>query len=105
MIDHEHAGLLDEARRLAVTGPVSPAGRIAYRAVAAAIPGPPGALVGALLRLAEQDRDLALHALAAAQRAARDAEIRRMAPDPGELRQAGAGRPALGPHFRPGRQA
>jgi hypothetical protein len=87
MIEHDYAALLDEARRLAATGPVSPAGRIAYRAVAAAIPGPPAALVGALLRLAGEDRDLALHGLAAMQRAATDAAIRRMAPDPGERRQ------------------
>jgi hypothetical protein len=95
MADHDDAFLLDEARRLAKTGPVSPAGRIAYRAAAAAVPGRPEAVVAALLRLAEQDRDLGLHALAAAQRAARDAEIRRMVPDPGELRQAAASRPAL----------
>src|SRR5689334_20397935 len=72
----EEAGVLDEARRLAARGPVSIHGRAAYLGAVAALPGPPAALVAALLRLAGQDRALGLHALAAMQRASVDAAIR-----------------------------
>jgi hypothetical protein len=52
--------------------------------------------------LAERDHNLGLHALAAMQRNATDAAIRRAVPDGGELQQVPGVQSALHPHLGPG---
>jgi hypothetical protein len=74
------AALLTEAEQIAATGPISPAGRWAYRGIAAAVAElPPGlrraAIWAALGRLAEDDPAVALHGLAQMLRVTTDAMI------------------------------
>src|SRR4051794_17694079 len=76
---------LTEAARIAATGPISPAGRAAFLGIGAAVDGMPpaarrAAIWAALFRLAEDEPAMALHGLAAAIRAERDAAIRATEP-------------------------
>ena len=91
---------LTMATQIAATGPISLAGRWAFRGAAAAVAvagispaARPAAIRAALARLADEDLTTAVHGLAALLRAERDAAIQARRDMP-VTRQAAAGWPA-----------